>query len=73
MFGGPIRLIEHYLPKMRERRAEEIMMISSIDALLPVPKFATYAEVKSGIYAYGISLNAKLSDDNISVTVSLRG
>ena len=73
MFGGPIRLIEHYLPKMRERRSGRIVIISSIGALIPMPKSAIYAAVKSGIYAYGVSLNEELSDDNISVTVSLPG
>ena len=73
MFGGPIRLIEHYLPKMKERKSGRIVIISSIGALIPMPKSAIYAAVKSGIYAYGVSLNEELRNDNISVTVSLPG
>jgi hypothetical protein len=73
MFGGPIRLIEHYLPKMKERKLGRIVIISSIGALIPMPKSAIYAAVKSGIYAYGVSLNEELRNDNISVTVSLPG
>ena len=67
MFGGPIRLIEHYLPKMKERKSGRIVIISSIGALIPMPKSAIYAAVKSGIYAYGVSLNEAVSYTHLTL------
>ena len=73
MFAGPIKLIEYYLPRMIEKKSGRIVIISSIGALIPMPKSAIYAAVKSGIYAYGRSLNEEIVEKNVSVTVSLPG
>ena len=73
MFGGVIGLIEYFLPKMKEKDAGRVVIISSIGALIPMPKSSIYAAVKSGIYAYGRSLNEELENTNVSVTVSLPG
>ena len=73
MFGGVINLIEYFLPKMKEKDAGRVVIISSIGALIPMPKSSIYAAVKSGIYAYGRSLNEELENTNVSVTVSLPG
>ena len=40
---------------------------------LRVAKSSIYAAVKSGVYAYGRSLNSELEGNNVSVTVSLPG
>jgi len=73
MFGGVINLIEYFLPKMKEKDAGRVVIISSIGALIPIPKSSIYAAVKSGIYAYGRSLSEELENTNVSVTVSLPG
>lgn len=73
MFGGVIDLIEHYLPVMINNNKGRIVIISSIGALIPMPKSAIYAAIKSGIYSYGKSLNEEISDTNVSITVSLPG
>ena len=73
MFGGVINLIEYFLPKMKERDFGRVVIISSIGALISMPKSSIYAAVKSGIYAYGRSLNEELDNTNVSVTVSLPG
>jgi short-subunit dehydrogenase len=73
MFGGVINLIEHFLPKMKEKDSGRVVIISSIGALIPMPKSSIYAAVKSGIYSYGRSLNEELENTNVSVTVSLPG
>ena len=71
MFGGVINLIEHFLPKMKEKDFGRVVIISSIGALIPMPKSSIYASAKAAIYAYGRSLNEELK--NVSVTVSLPG
>lgn len=73
MFGGVIDLIEHYLPIMINKQHGRIVIISSIGALIPIPKSAIYSAIKSGIYSYGRSLNEETRDTNVSVTVSLPG
>ena len=73
MFGGVVDLIEYFLPKMKEKDSGRVVIISSIGALIPMPKSSIYAAVKSGIYAYGRSLNEELENTNVSVTVSLPG
>ena len=73
MFGGVIDLIEYFLPKMKEKNSGRVVIISSIGALIPMPKSSIYAAIKSGIYAYGRSLNEELENTNVSVTVSLPG
>jgi len=73
MFGGIIYLIEYFLPKMKEKDSRRVVIISSIGALIPMPKSSIYAAVKSGIYPYGRSLNEELENTNVSVTVSLPG
>ena len=73
MFGGVIELIEYYLPQMKIRNSGRVVIISSIGALIPMPKSSIYAAVKSGVYAYGRSLNSELEGNNVSVTVSLPG
>ena len=73
LYGGVLELIEYYLPKMLERGAGRIVIISSIGAITPMPKSSIYASAKAGVYAYGRSLNEELRKKNVSVTVSLPG
>ena len=73
MLGGVINLIEYFLPKMIKNDSGRVVIVSSIGALIPMPKSSVYAAAKSGIYAYGRSLNEELENTNVSVTVSLPG
>ena len=71
--GGVIDLIEGLLPRLREKDASRIVIISSIGAVTPMPKSSLYASAKSAIYSYGRSVGEELADDNVSVTISLPG
>ena len=71
--GGVIDLIEGFLPKLKEKDASRIVIISSIGAITPMPKSSLYAAAKSGVYSYGRSIGEELANENISVTVSLPG
>jgi short-subunit dehydrogenase len=55
---------------MKEKDSGRVVIISSIGALIPMPKSSIYAAVKSGIYSYGRSINEELENTNVSVTVS---
>ena len=71
--GGVIDLIEGLVPRLKEKDASRIVIISSIGALIPMPKSSLYASAKSGIYSYGRSIGEELANENISVTISLPG
>ena len=73
MCGGVIELIEGFVPRMIDKGTGRIVIISSIGAISPMPKSSIYSSIKSGIYAYGKSIAAELSDKEINVTVSLPG
>ena len=70
---GVIDLLEEYVPLMVSRGGGRIIIVSSIGAIIPMPKSSIYASAKSAIYSYGQSLAKELSSKNISVTVSLPG
>ena len=71
--GGVIDLIEGLIPRLKEKDASRIVIISSIGAVTPMPKSSLYASAKSGIYSYGRSIGEELANENISVTISLPG
>ena len=71
--GGVIDLIEGLVPRLKEKDASRIVIISSIGAITPMPKSSLYASAKSGIYSYGRSIGEELANENISVTISLPG
>ena len=71
--GGVIDLIECLIPRLKEKKAARIVIISSIGAITPMPKSSLYASAKSGIYSYGRSIGEELRGNNISVTISLPG
>ena len=58
---------------MKIQQSGRIVIISSIGALVPMPKSSIYSAIKAGIYAYGKSISEELKNDNISITVSLPG
>ena len=71
--GGVIDLIEGLIPRLKEKKAARIVIISSIGAITPMPKSSLYASAKSGIYSYGRSIGEVFRANNISVTISLPG
>ena len=70
---GVIDLLEEYIPSMISKGKGRIIIVSSIGAIIPMPKSSIYASAKSAIYSYGQSLAKELDSKNISVTVSLPG
>jgi uncharacterized protein len=67
--GGVIRLIEQIAPTMRERRSGNIVVISSIASMIPMPKSAVYAAAKAAVTSYAVSAHHELRNQGVKVTV----
>jgi uncharacterized protein len=67
--GGVIRLIERAAPQMRMRGSGRIIVVSSIAALIPMPKSAVYAAAKASVTSYAVSAHHELRNDGVRVVV----
>jgi uncharacterized protein len=67
--GGVIRLIERAAPPMRMRGSGRIIVVSSIAALIPMPKSAVYAAAKASVTSYAVSAHHELRNDEVRVVV----
>jgi len=72
-FFGTIQLTKAVLPRMRERRKGQIMVVSSIAGKVALPKASTYAASKHAVQGWFESLRAEVHDDGIQVTVACPG
>ena len=64
---GPMLAIEHFAPKMVERRSGDIIVVSSIASVVPMPKSAVYAAAKSAATSYARSVHRELRDSGVRV------
>lgn len=67
--GGVIRLVEAIAPAMSERGRGQIVVVSSIAALIPMPKSAVYAAAKASVTSYAKSIHHELRGAGIQVVV----
>jgi uncharacterized protein len=67
--GGVIQLVERVAPEMRQRHSGQIIVVSSIAALIPMPKSAVYAAAKASVTSYAISAHHELLRDGVKVIV----
>ena len=70
---APVRLAHAALNQMLSRNKGTILNISSMSALLPQPRMATYGATKAYLTSFSEALHEELRDTNISVTVSHPG
>ncbi|WP_158596157.1 SDR family NAD(P)-dependent oxidoreductase [Oleomonas cavernae] len=70
---APVRLAHAALGQMLPRKLGTILNISSMSALLPGPRMATYAATKSYITSFTESLHVELRGTGVSVTASHPG
>ena len=68
-----IRMVHGLLPGMRQRRAGQIVLVSSLAGYFGLPVTPTYCATKAGIKAYGESLRGWLSPEGIRVNVVMPG
>lgn len=68
-FLGIVRLIRAVVPHMRRRRSGQIINISSILGVVPMPYVALYAASKHAVEGYSEALDHELRTDGIRVSV----
>lgn len=64
---GPIRMIQQFLPLLKQSRSAAILNVTSGLALIPFPLSPIYGASKSGLRSYTKSLRAQLKGSNIRV------
>ncbi|MEM6849194.1 MAG: SDR family NAD(P)-dependent oxidoreductase [Pseudomonadota bacterium] len=69
---GAISTVRGCLPAMRERGGQ-IVVVSSVAGLLPLPDLAVYAATKAALVAYAHAIRPRLARQNIGVTVVCPG
>ena len=72
-FFGAVALTRAVLPEMLERRAGQIVAISSLAGKLPIPKYAAYCSSKHALNAYFDSLRGEVARKGVKVTIILPG
>lgn len=68
-FLGIVRLIRAVVPHMRRRRSGQIINISSILGVVPMPYVALYVASKHAVEGYSEALDHELRTDGIRVSV----
>ncbi len=67
-YFGAVRLILKLLPTMRERKAGQIINVSSIGVQTNMPRFSAYVASKSALDAFSRCIASEIIDDGIHVT-----
>lgn len=62
-----------FLPELEKHEKSYILIMSSMEAALPLPYKAVYAGTKSFLYSYALALREELAGAGISVTVLCPG
>src|SRR5437879_8934699 len=68
-FFGPVRMTKAVLPTMRKQGAGQIVNISSLAAVLPVPFEGYYAAAKAALLAWSEALRREVKSFGIKVSV----
>ncbi|MEO3407754.1 SDR family NAD(P)-dependent oxidoreductase [Mucilaginibacter sp. CAU 1740] len=64
---GPIRMIQQFLPLLKQQQAAAIMNVTSGIALMPFPVSPIYGATKSGLRSYTKSLRVQLKNSAVKV------
>ncbi|MBI4674018.1 MAG: SDR family oxidoreductase [Chloroflexi bacterium] len=72
-FFGAVAMTKAVLLEMLERRAGQIVVVSSLTGKLPLPKHAAYCASKHALQGYFDSLRAEVARAGVKVTVILPG
>lgn len=67
-YFGSVRLILNILPQMMERKAGQIINISSIGVLANATRFSAYVASKAALDAFGRCLSAEVHSHKIAIT-----
>ena len=61
------------LPKMRQRRHGQIVLVASLAALVPLSDAPAYSASKAGLMSYGLALRDAVAAEGIKVVVACPG
>jgi len=64
---GPVRMVQQFLPVLKQQGSAAILNVSSGLALVPFPVSPVYGATKSGLHSYTRSLRVQLKNTNIQV------
>ena len=64
---GPIRMIQQFLPHLKNQKTAAILNVTSGLALVPLPISPIYGATKSGLRSYTQSLRAQLKNTGVKV------
>jgi uncharacterized oxidoreductase len=64
---GPIRMIQQFLPLLKQQQEAAIMNVTSGIALMPFPVSPIYGATKSGLRSYTKSLRVQLKNSAVKV------
>lgn len=64
---GPIRMVQAFLPHLKQMKSAAILNVTSGLALVPFPIAPIYGATKSGLRSYTKSLRVQLKNTNIKV------
>ncbi len=68
-----IDAVHMVLPRMRQRRRGEIVLVASLAALVPLPDAPAYTASKAGLLSYGVALRDAVAAEGIKVVVACPG
>lgn len=64
---GPIRMVQQFLPHLKQKKSAAILNVTSGIAMIPIPLSPIYGASKSGLRSYTKSLRVQLKNTNIRV------
>jgi uncharacterized oxidoreductase len=65
--SGPVRMIQQFLPHLRQRTSALIVNVSSGLAFIPYPASPVYCATKAAIHSFSLSLRVQLEGTSVTV------
>jgi uncharacterized oxidoreductase len=65
--NGPIRMIQRFLPHLKNQPEAAIMNVSSGLAFVPLPTSPAYCATKAGLHSFTLSLRVQLKNTKVKV------
>lgn len=65
--GGPVRMVQRFLPHLKTREGALIVNVSSGLAFVPFPALPVYSATKAAIHSFSLSLRVQLGGTGVTV------
>ncbi|MEM7117345.1 MAG: SDR family NAD(P)-dependent oxidoreductase [Chloroflexota bacterium] len=66
-FGGPLRMVHHFLPDLLTKPSAAIVNVTSSLAFIPFVAAPSYSATKAGMHSWTLSLRKQLAESNVKV------